>query len=452
MAAISSVSDIARAGSASVAIDQNYTTGERAAIILSCMLGFALDLYDVLIMPFLMGSIQKSLNISFSQVASVTSLTLIGSVIGGALFGWAGDKIGRRQALLLTLGVFAVGSVASAFSWNYGSLAVLRFITGVGLGGEWGTGMVLFNEAWNEDRRGLGSAFIQGSAVIASAGASIIGIWATTSFSLEWGWRIALLTGGSPLLLMIFIRFFMPESKAWLQFDSQRKSGDAPAAVKTTNTLAAMFGKDLIRVSAMSLLWMMGYMFCYYGVVVFMPTLLQRSLGTPPEIVRDISVVASIVGGLSYISMGLLNDRFGRRFGALVPACGWIVMVGGLYVYGHQAFAGSVLAFPMFWVYLAFVIGNSALGVVGTWLSELYPIEVRSTAVSVVYMAGRGVGSLAPVVVPAVAAAFGGQLALGMLVAVPALIVFLAMTLMLPETRGRDLSVRSSTAIRQQAI
>jgi MFS family permease len=165
----------------------SYSKGERISIIASCMLGFALDLYDVLIMPFLMGSIQKSLQISLTQVASVTSLTLVGSVIGGALFGWLGDRVGRKQSLQLTLLMFAVGSIASAFAWNYWSLAILRFVTGIGLGGEWGAGMVLFNEAWNKDRRGLGSAFIQGSAVIASAGASIIGVWATTSFSLEWG-------------------------------------------------------------------------------------------------------------------------------------------------------------------------------------------------------------------------------------------------------------------------
>ena len=87
------------------------------------------------------------------------------------------------------------------------------------------------------------------------------------------------------------------------------------------------------------------------------------------------------------------------------------------------------------------MIGNSALGVVGTWLSEIYPIEVRSTAVSFIYMAGRGVGSFAPVVVPLMAAWFGGQLALGMMVVVPAIIIFLAMTLSLPETRGRELAV-----------
>jgi MFS family permease len=417
-----------------------YTGRERAAIIFSCMLGFALDLYDVLIMPFLMSAIQSSLHILFAQVASVTSLTLIGSVIGGALFGWLGDRIGRKQALQLTLGVFAAGSIASAFAWDYVSLAALRFVTGVGLGGEWGAGMVLFNEAWNKDRRGLGSAFIQGSAVVASAGASIVGIWATTSFSLDWGWRIALLTGGSPILLMIFIRLFMPESKAWLQFDHARKSGLIERKVKTTNTLLLMFKGRLLTISLMCLAWMMAYMFSYYGVVVFMPTLMQKSLATPPEVVRNISVIASIVGGCSYISMGALNDTFGRRFGALVPGLAWGVMACCLYIFARDKFPGSLFGFPMFWTYIAFVIGNSALGVVGTWLSEIYPIEVRSTAVSFIYMAGRGVGSFAPVVVPLAAAAFGGELAMGMLVVVPAIIIFLAMTLSLPETRGRELA------------
>ena len=423
-----------------------YTAGERAAIIASCMLGFALDLYDVLIMPFLMGSIQKSLGISLTQVSSVTSLTLIGSVIGGALFGYLGDRIGRKQALQLTLLMFAAGSIASAFAWNYWSLAALRFATGVGLGGEWGAGMVLFNEAWNKERRGIGSAFIQGSAVLAAASASIVGVWATTSFSLEWGWRVALLTGGSPILLMIFIRIFMPESKAWQQFDALRKSGALEAVAQKTNTLVAMFRGRLLPISIMCLLWMMGYMFCYYGIVVFMPTLMQKALNTPPEIVRNISVIASVVGGLSYLTMGLLNDRYGRRFGALLPGLSWAVMAGAFYLDAHEKYQGSLLHFPIFWIYLSFVIGNSALGVVGTWLSEIYPIEVRSTAVSFIYMAGRGVGSLAPVVVPIVAGLSGGDLPTGMMVVVPAIAVFLLMTILLPETRGRELAVAAKTS------
>lgn len=213
-----------------------------------------------------------------------------------------------------------------------------------------------------------------------------------------------------------------------------------------------MFSGRLLPISLMCLAWMMAYMFSYYGIVVFMPTLMEKSLAAPPEVVRNISVIASVVGGCSYISMGALNDALGRRFGALVPGLAWVVMACCLYSFAHDKYAGSLLGFPMFWTYIAFVIGNSALGVVGTWLSEIYPIEVRSTAVSLIYMAGRGIGSFAPVVVPMVAAMLGGQLAMGMLVVAPAIAIFLAMTLSLPETRGRELAgVGSGSHSRQAA-
>jgi MFS family permease len=418
----------------------SYTRGERASIIVSCMLGFALDLYDVLILPFIMGSIQKSLNISLTYVASITSVTLIGSVIGGAIFGALGDKLGRKNALQLTLAVFALGSIASAFSWNYWSLAVLRFITGIGLGGEWGAGMVLFNEAWNKDRRGLGSAFIQGSAVLASASASIVGIWAITSFSQDWGWRIALLTGGSPIILMVFIRFFMPESKIWVDFDKKRRSGDLPVSIQRENTLIAMFRGPLFSISIIALIWMMAYMFFYYAVIVFVPTLMLKVMNTPPDVVRTTSVVVSIIGGMTYISMGWLNDRLGRRFGALIPSVFWLVSLAGIYLYSHNLYQGAILLWPFFWIYILFGMGNTSLGVVGTWLSELYPVDVRATAVSTIYMAGRAVGSIAPVLVPLVAAYAGDNLVMGLMIALPAGLIFICCTLLLPETRGRDLA------------
>jgi SHS family lactate transporter-like MFS transporter len=193
-------------------------------------------------------------------------------------------------------------------------------------------------------------------------------------------------------------------------------------------------------------------MFSYYGIVVFMPTLMQKSLNTPPEIVRNISVIASIVGGLSYIAMGALNDAHGRRVGALLPGLSWCAMACGLYLFAHKKYQGNLFDFPIFWIYLTFVIGNSSLGVVGTWLSEIYPIDVRSTAVSFIYMAGRGVGSLAPVVIPIAAALFGGDLAVGMLVVAPAVLLFLAMTLSLPETRGRELAITARPSTRQQTV
>lgn len=165
---------------------------------------------------------------------------------------------------------------------------------------------------------------------------------------------------------------------------------------------------DLRWISVTAFIWLMAYMFCYYAVTVFMPTLMLKALSTPPDIVRWTSVIVSIVGGITYISMGWLNDRFGRRFGAVVPVTMWIVCLVGLYFWGTMRYEHSLLAWPLFWLYIAFGMGNTSLGVVGTWLSELYPIDVRATAVSTIYMAGRAVGSIAPVVVPLVAASAGG--------------------------------------------
>ncbi len=419
--------------------DAGYTAVQRGVIIVSCMLGFALDLYDVLIMPFLMPAIQRSLGLTLTEVASITSLTLLGSVIGGAGFGWVGDRMGRRTALQLTLGLFAIGSIASAFAWSYGSLAGLRLLTGIGLGGEWGAGMVLFNEAWNPKRRGLGSAFIQGSAVVASASASVVGIWAVGSFAPHLGWRVGFLTGGAPIVLMIAIRVLMPESRAWLAFDAQRKAGLLPPGRAGRNPLLGLFAPGLRRITLVALPWMAAYMFAYYAVIVFVPTLMLRSLATPPGVVRSAALVVSVTGGVGYILMGALNDRFGRRLGALLPSVMWLVCLGGLAVWGTERYAGSLGAWPLFWLYIAFGLGNTSLGVVGTWLSELYPIAVRSTAVSTIYMAGRAVGSMAPIVVPQIAAAHGGNLVDGMLVALPAAVLFLVLTCLLPETAGRRL-------------
>jgi MFS family permease len=99
----------------------------------------------------------------------------------------------------------------------------------------------------------------------------------------------------------------------------------------------------------------------------------------------------------------------------------------------------------MFWLYIIFGIGNVSLGVVGVWVSELYPVHLRATAVSTTYMVGRGLGSVAPILVPIAADHLTGGLLSGMIaVALPAVLVFLAASFLLPETLGRDLSARTS--------
>ncbi|WP_461319976.1 MFS transporter [Bradyrhizobium elkanii] len=414
--------------------------------MISAMLGYILDFYDVLIFPFLLPAIQRSMSLSLTEIGSLQALTLFGSAIGGALFGVIGDRLGRKTSLQLTIALFSVAAIISAFAWNYWSLAVLRFITGIGLGGEYGVGMVLFNEAWKKGSRGLGAAALQGCAVIASSTASIVGIWLIATFSDEWSWRIGLLSGGVPILLIIFIRFFMPESKIWLEYEAQRKAGPVVAAARTL-PLADLFRNGLARQTVTAFVWLMSYMLCYYSVVSFIPTLLLRDMDTPGDVVRTTAVLLSVVSGICYLANGFFNDRAGRRFGALVPALFWVGSLVGMAVWGSQLYAGSKTEWPMFWLYIGFGIGNVALGVTGVWISELYPVNLRATAVSTFYMGGRGLGSIAPVIVPLPAAHFGGSLLNGMVaVALPAAATFILASLLLPETLGRDLSAKGFKA------
>ena len=202
-----------------------YSGKERASVFISTLFGYGLDFYNILIISFLMSAIQKSLGITLTQAGVITSVTLAGSVFGGVLFGWIGDRVGRKTSLLLTLGLFSLGALLSAFSWNFESLLFFRIVTGIGLGGEWGAGVVLFNEVWDRNRRGFGSALIQAASSVGIGAASVVSVWALGSFSPDWGWRIALLTGASPIILMVYVRFWMPESRLWLEYEQLRKEG-----------------------------------------------------------------------------------------------------------------------------------------------------------------------------------------------------------------------------------
>lgn len=421
-----------------------YSSGQRLAIIVSAILGFGLDMYNVLILTFVLGAIRASMHLSLGQAGLIATATLVGSVIGGAAFGLVGDRYGRKTALQWALAMFSIGAILSAFSNSFEMLFGLRFITGIGLGGEWGAGMVLFNEVWNARRRGIGSACVQGSAVLGTAVASVVGIWALKQYGPELGWRVALLTGGAPILLMIFVRFAMPESKLWQAH--QHSLASAPAARRVRpEWLDLLLPTYRLRFLG-GIAWIMSYMFTFYAILVFLPTLWIKDMAVPPAEVRSIVLIGTPISCGAYLVFGWLNDRQGRRIGAVIPGSIWVISLALMAFFSTQPYAGSLVAWPMFWSYLLFVIGNASLGVSGPWISELFPVGMRSTATSSIYMMGRAIGSLAPVVVPLVAAAAGGSLFLGMMIALPSAALFLLIGFMLPETAPRKTRDAAMTA------
>jgi MFS family permease len=203
-----------------------YTDRERTFVAWSAILGYAFDFYNLIIMAFLLVPIQKSLGIALPDTGMVVAATLAASVFGGVLFGWLGDKIGRKQALLATLLLLAAGSLLSALAWNFTSLLVFRVVTGIGVGGEWGAGMVLLNEVWDKRRRGWGSSMVQAMSSAGTALASVAATVALANLDPDTAWRTAFAIGGLPLLLMLFVRSKMPESRLWLEYQRRRAADE----------------------------------------------------------------------------------------------------------------------------------------------------------------------------------------------------------------------------------
>jgi|APCry1669192522_1035417.scaffolds.fasta_scaffold02431_3 MFS family permease len=423
-----------------------YSRKEKSSVLISTLLGYGIDFYNILIISFIMGAIQKSLNISLTEAGIITTVTLAGSVVGGVLFGWLGDRIGRKNSLLWTLGLFSVGAILSAFSWDFNSLLVTRAITGIGLGGEWGAGIVLFNEVWDKNRRGFGSSVIQAASTGGIAAASIVAVWSLSTFSPDWGWRVALLTGGAPILLMVYVRFWMPESKLWLEYERMRAAGELPPEkAMAANPLIEIFKGASLRYTLLGFLIVSGYMFAFYSITVFMPGYM-RSLGAAPEAIRTVTIVFSTGLAIAFLVFGWFTDSLGRKVGVVGPTIISIIGFIGIYTTAGTNFPGSLLLWPLFGWYVLWGIGQTAAGMFGCWFSELYPVELRASAVSTIYMVGRGIGSVAPFVVPVVASNSANGIAGGMMVGLAAAVICAVAALLLPETAGRSFAVIETKA------
>lgn len=423
------------------AIELTYTDRERSFVTWSAILGYAFDFYNLIIMAFLLTQIQKSLGMTLPQTGLIVSMTLAGSVIGGVGIGWLGDAIGRKNALLASLALLAAGSVLSAFAWDFYSLLAFRFITGVGVGGEWGAGMVLLNEVWRSEQRGFGSCVVQAMSAAGTAIAVLVATFALTHLGENESWRAALLFGGLPILLMIFIRAKMPESRLWSEYERLRKSGTLPPerARERASIVEILHGASL-KYFIIGTLMCGAYIISYQAISIFMPTLMIGDLHANPGAVRNVTLIWSAFSATGLLLAGLPSDRIGRKLAVVASTCICILGFAAIYLYGRVDYPGAVLSWPLFWGYALWGLGQGSIGVFGPWYSELFPVELRLTGTSVTFTTGRLIGSAMPYLVPVIAALLHDLFA-AMMFGVIGAVLSLLFALFLPETAGRTFAV-----------
>ena len=404
--------------------------------------GVMFDAMDFAMFGAALPPIASEFKLGPAEAGFLATIGLIGAFVGALVWGTISDYIGRRTAFQATVGIFSIFTALVAASWNVASLAVFRFISNFGLGGEVPVAGTLATEFMPTRIRGAASGNVLAAFPVGLAVAAALGLAIVPSF----GWRALFVVGVVPALLLFWVRRGMPESVRYLlsrgkvreaeavvaTVERAALGGRAPEAVAPAADFAAEVGTAASqRVTVLQLLapefrkrtvlmWIvsLGFFWSSNGILFMLPTILTQRGFTLAEAI-SFQLVQSIAAIFGYSICSFLVDRYGRRpviflyylVGAVFHL--WFALAGGLGMYAAIAAVG--------WV------NPGAFGPSIVYAGELYPTHLRATGVGWFFGIGRIASFLAPTVVGLMLAGGLGQyvlhtFALSYLVAAAALL------------------------------
>jgi MFS family permease len=398
-----------------------FVPAKETEALLGSALGYAMDGFDLLILGFMLRIISADLGFGAAQGASLVTATLIGAVIGGIVFGMLSDRIGRVRVLTWTIVLFAVFTGMCALAQGYWDLLIYRTIAGIGLGGEFGIGMALVAEAWPASKRARVSSYVGLGWQLGVLAAAIV----TPILLPVIGWRGMFAIGILPAIAAYFIRHNLHEPDVFVE-----RTANAPTTSLPINLLVK--DAETTKTSIGMIILCSVQNFGYYGVMIWLPNYLSSRFGF--GLAQSATWTAVTIAGMAvgiYV-FGQVADRVGRRPAFITYMLGAAIMV---VVY-------SKLTDPTALLIGGAVMGlfvNGMLGGYGALMSELYPTAARATAQNVLFNIGRAIGGLGPIVVSAVAAAYGFDSAIALL-ALLYVADILAFLLLIPDRRGAELT------------
>src|SRR3954464_10675991 len=210
-------------------------TREQRKTFIVCFLGWALDALDFFLVTFVLTQIAQDFSQSISKVAFSITLTLMMRPLGAFVFGWLGDRYGRRMPLMIDIVFYSVMELLTAFAPNFTVFLILRALFGIGMGGEWGLGASLAMESLPTKSRGLFSGILQQGYAFGYLLAALVYWLVFPTF----GWRGLFIAGALPALLVIYIRAQVPESPVWQRgrANRERRKFDLPRFAKEHGAL-----------------------------------------------------------------------------------------------------------------------------------------------------------------------------------------------------------------------
>lgn len=415
-------------------------TSAQRRTLLAAALGWMLDSFDAMLYALVLAHVMRDFGMSKATAGLLYTLTLVASGIGGVLFGFIADRIGRKRALMLSILTYSICSFASGLSTGVVSLAIIRFILGLGMGGEWNTGATLVAETWPDDLRAKAIALVQSSWAIGFALAALV-----AGVVLRYAnWRVVFFVGILPAVLTLWIQSRVPESEMWEKqklLPARAPSGSRDSeAGKSFESIGDSFFTILrppYLKSTLTLLFLNFFgMFGWWGLFTWLPPYLSLPLeqggrGFGVMGTTSLLVVLNLFGMFpGYASFGWVADHLGRRRSFMLYTFAAALLVP-LYAMARSPAVLLVLGTVVAFFATGFFSGS---GIVG---SEIFPTSVRARALGFTYNGARTMSSLAPVTIGWV----GQMKGLSWAFYLCAIAFFLAslMATQLPETKGKSL-------------
>jgi MFS family permease len=355
----------------------------RKKTVVASVAGLTLEGMDIMFISFAMSMIIAEFHIDMAAGGLISSITNLGMLAGGVIFGILADKFWRVRIFTYTILLFAVGTALTGLAQNIEQVYLFRFIAGLGAGGEYGIGMALVAEAWPKNKQGRASSYVSVGAQYGVILAALLSAMILPS----WGWRGLFFVGLAPVIFAFIVRKKLDESPVWVE--SQKKK----QLVQKQGKLKQLFATPRIAVTTVALAIMATVQIAgYNGLMIWLPSMLQQSQGlsVSSSALWTISTAAGMIAGM--LTFGQFIDRFGMK-----RSYGIFLVASAVAVFFYSFASGST----------GLLIGGAIVGFFsngmfagyGALISKYYSVEIRSTATNTIFNFGRALGGLSPILV-----------------------------------------------------
>lgn len=357
----------------------------RTRLLTLCGLGWMFDAMDVGLLAFVLAVLKADWGLSATQMGWLGAVNSIGMALGALIFGMMADRAGRKAVFILTLLLFAIASGLSALASSLTALVVLRFWIGVGLGGELPVAATYMSERVADHERGRMVVLLESFWALGWLLAALIAYFVIPLFSLDMGWRVALLLGAAPALYALYLRRNLPDDRPASSITGGRR-------MSWHARLGELWAKRERRSTIV--LWVLWFtiVFSYYGMFLWLPSvMLSKGFALIKSFEYVMLMTLAQLPG--YFTAAWLIERLGRKFVLVTYLLGTAASAwafGEAQTQNALLLSGALLSF--------FNLG--AWGALYAYSPEQYPSYIRASGAGAAAAIGRVGGILGPLAIP----------------------------------------------------